>query len=399
MRRHQFFLLFVLWLIALGPVLAKGLSPGIYSALTDIRARMDAGAYSESIRRLEKLERESAGDAYTLAIVRQHLGYAYLGRDDYAAAYQSFRHAVESKTLPSDVSGELYRVLAQLGVQLRKPKQAAEYLQAWLRHQKRLKPADHALAAQVFYAAGKVKTAIGHLEQAVAATARPEKVWLSSLLAMYLETKRYKKASSLLQRLIARDPGQAYYWRQLAQLHMQRNRPGEALAVLALAYGNGLLEAKDLTRFASLHAHAGMPEKAARLLGEWRKAGRLRNTRKLLLTEADLWTMARERKQALDLLRQSQKQKADGRAALKEARILFQDGHWSDAAKAFQRALEGGQLSDSAQARLLLGVAAYRAGDTQLAEASLEQAATDEKTGGQAKQWLLALRQDAEREN
>lgn len=397
-RRFQFLLTLLLWLIVMGPISAEGLSPGIYRALTDIRERMDTGANSESIRRLKKLERESTGDAYTLAIVRQHLGYAHLGRDDYAAAYRSFRDAVESKALPSDVSNELYRVLAQLGVQLGKPKQAAEYLQSWLRHRKHLKPADHALAAQVFYAAGKVKTARGHLEKAVVATARPEKVWLSSLLAMYLETKRYKKASALLQRLIARNPDQAYYWQQLAQVHMQRNRPGKALSVLALAYGKGLLEAKDLTRFAALHAHAGMPEKAARLLREWRKTGRLRSTRKLLLTEADLWSMARERKRSLDLLRLAQKQGGDGRAALKEANILFQNGHWSDAAKAFQRALNGGHLRDSAQARLLLGVAAYRAGDIQLAETSLEQVVADEKTGGQARQWLAALRQDTERE-
>jgi tetratricopeptide (TPR) repeat protein len=397
MRRLRLFLILLLWLIALGPEAAEGLSPGIYHVLTDIRERMDAGAYAESIRRLEKLERESASDAYSLAIVRQHLGYAHLGRDDYAAAYRSFRDAAESKALPSEVSRELHRVLAQLGVQLGKPKQAAKYLQSWLRDQKRLKPADHALAAQVFYAAGKVKTAISHLEQAVAATARPEKVWLNSLLAMYLETKRYKKARSLLQRLIARDPGEAYYWQQLAQLHMQRNKPAEALAVLALAYGNGLLQAKDLTRFASLHAHAGMPEKAARLLGKWRKAGRLRNTLKLLLTEADLWLMARERERALGVLRLARKHGDDGRVALKEARILFQDGHWADAAEAFQQALKAGHLDDAAQVRLLLGVSAFRAGDTRLAEAVLEQAVADKKIGGQAKQWLLALRQDAER--
>ena len=392
-------LLLLLGFLSAVSLSAPGLSPGIYRTLTDIRERMDAGAYRDSIRRLQELERETAGDSYALAVVHQYLGYAHLGRDDYPAAFRSFQQALDLKALPSEVSRNLHRVQAQLCMQLGKPKEAAHHLQSWLSGRKHLESSDHAVAAQVYYADGEVKTAIGHLEQAVAATAKPEEAWLSSLLAMYLEAKRYKKARGLLQRLIARNPAHGLYWRHLARLHIRMGELEQAVAVLTLAYEEGLLEAGELTRFAALYAHVGVPEKAARLMQEWRKMGRLRPTRKLMMTEADLWVMARERKQALGVLRLAQTGGGDGGAALKEARLLFQDCLWAEAAETFQRALQQGGLSDAAEARLLLGIAAYRAGNARLAGSTLEQAAADTKTAGLAKQWQAVLGSDLNRQN
>jgi tetratricopeptide (TPR) repeat protein len=383
-------------LVAAAASAAVGLSPATYRQLTDIRERMDAGAYGESIRRLQKLERDSAtADGYTRAVVRQYLGYAHLGRDDYAAARRAFQGALKLEALPAEVTGQLYRILAQLGLQLDKPKEAARYIGLWLQGRKSLKPEDRLLAAQAYYAAGKVKTAIGHLEKAVSAVAEPQESWLRSLLSMYLDARRYKQARRLLQRLIGRYPDKVLYWRHLAQLHMQLGREEKALAVLALAYEKGLLEAKELVRFAGLHAHAGMPEKAARLLRQWCESGRLRTTRKLLMTEADLWSLARERERALELLRRAHDRSKDGKPAFKEGQILFQDGRWPEAVAAFRRALQKGGLKETAQIQLLLGVAAYRCGELEQAAAALERAAAHGATAAQAQPWLSALRSEA----
>jgi tetratricopeptide (TPR) repeat protein len=372
---------------------AQGLTPNVHRRLIEIREQMDSGAYRASLARLEALARETAGTPYALAVVRQHLGYVHLALEDYRAARSDFLRALEPGVLPEDVERNLHLVLAQVHLRLDMHRQAVQDIETWLPGGRRPTPSQRVLAAQVFHAAGRTRSAIAHLEQAVEASPSPEESWLRSLLAMYLEAERSEEAGRLLHDLVRRFPDRALYWKYLAQIHLQAGREQQAVSMLALAYRKGLLERQEFTRFAGLYARLGVPEKAARLLRQWRESRRLAATPDLLAMEADLWTLARERKQALVTLRQRPGEGRDGRLAFREGSLLFEEGRWIDAADAFRMALRRGGLEHPGQAQLLLGVAALRCGDLRGAESALRRALGHPEVAEHAGQWLSALRE------
>ena len=355
---------------------------------------MEAGRQQEGVSQLQELLEEARNDSYAQAVIRQHLGYAHLGLHQFLNAYQALSLALDSGALPEDVSLELQKLLAQVALQLGRPKIAFAHLEVWLHAQASLAPEEHAVAAQIYYAAARTSQAITHLEQAIASSIQPPEPWERSLLAMYLETKRYAEARRLLHQLILRYPHQVDYWRNLAQLEAMRQRHDRALALLASAYRKGILPAKQLTGFARLHAGVGMPEKAARLLMIWRKSGDLPTTNARLRTELNLWRMARERDQAMHLL-QSLSAAGDGKAAYELGSLMFEEGRWSDAVSVLELPASSGELEKKEQdhANLLLGIAALQAGKPALAGPALRRAMRNPETREHAAPWSAALLQ------
>ncbi len=104
--------------------------------------------------------------------------------------------------------------------------------------------------------------------------------------------------------------------------------------------------------------------------------------------------MAREREPALALLRRLSKNAKDGQADFKQGRILFDQGRWRECTSALRQSLERGGLKQQNQVRLLLGIAAFKAGDSGLAQTSLKQTMQMPDTRDQAAAWLQALAEE-----
>jgi tetratricopeptide (TPR) repeat protein len=383
--------LLLLSLVASGGTPAQGLPPGLYQRLQDIRGTMDNGESGQALPRLQALLEEARGDDYAEAVVRQHLGYGYLQTRRPTEAARELSRALELGTLPVEVEQQLHLLLAQAAMQQNRPSEALPHVRAWLAAIASPTPEQQAMAAQILYAAGRIAEAADWLQRAIAAGQASPGGWIRSLLGMYLELRAYEKARQLLRDSIRRQPGEADYWRYLAAVEHQAGRPSKALEVMALAYRQGLLEADELSQFARLHANQGMPEKAARLLQQWRQSGRLATSAPALRTEADLWLMARERDQALDLLREAGNLGDDGGDDYQRGRILFDAGRWRESERALEQALRRGGLADAHQAQLLAGIAALQSGEEDRAKVWLTGAAGHADTMAQARAWLAVL--------
>jgi tetratricopeptide (TPR) repeat protein len=389
--RKSLLLLLIVILPIIGDGLAAGLGPGLYRQLSDIREQMDAGKHANALPRLRGLFIDVIDDSYAEAVIRQHLAYCYLELDRLPHALLELSVTLELNTLPTEVNRQLRLLAAQTANRLDRPEEALRHLRGWLAAATALTPEQRALAAQIFHSSGKPEQAITHLEKAVAAKHPPPEAWQRSLLGMYLENKHDKKARKLLRGLIRGHPEKAEYWRYLANLELRSGRPDRALEALALAFEQGLLSTGELARFARLHAAAGMPEKAARLLREWRESGRMSVTLNRLRTEAELWLMAREREKALVLYEKAAELGADGFDDYQRGRILFNEGHWPQSLQALQRALKRGGFEEASKARLLAGIAAVQSGDLASAKTLLSEAAREPATKDQASAWLAGL--------
>ena len=82
---------------------------------------------------------------------------------------------------------------------------------------------------------------------------------------------------------------------------------------------------------------------------------------------------------------------SDGTMHYRLGRALYDLERWKAAVEALATALKKKGLKQPEMAQLLLGIAAYRAGDDKLSRLALEQALRDQGTRDQAKWWLSKL--------
>jgi len=164
----------------------------------------------------------------------------------------------------------------------------------WLSTEARAKPQAHVLAAHAYYSIKRYSRAATHLQQALAKSDKPEASWFKFLSQIYLIQRRFVDLKRLLYDAIRVYPGDRVFWQTLANLHLERQQEDKALAVLMLAYRQGVLDEKDLPYVAQLHIHMGAPEKAARLLELWGEEGKLAISYDHLTQQARGWLLARE---------------------------------------------------------------------------------------------------------
>jgi tetratricopeptide (TPR) repeat protein len=185
-------------------------------------------------------------------------------------------------------------------------------------------------------------------------------------------------------------PGDRVFWQTLANLHLERQQEDKALAVLMLAYRQGVLDEKDLPYVAQLHIHMGAPEKAARLLELWGEEGKLAISYDHLTQQARGWLLAREHDNALKTLQRASRLTEQGVTDLLIAKLLFDQGRWSESLNHAQQALKKGGVEDE-EARFLLALVAYHDGQHILAIAALEKLRGDSKLGAKAEAWLRRI--------
>lgn len=369
-----------------GPALSRS----THAELTEVQRLMEADANRQAVHRLEALGKRVQSSPYELAVVRQYLGYALVSLERFREACVAVEEAVRPSVLPPDVQHRLHYLLAQLYVQTEEPVRARRYLEKWLQEETAPKPHAHALAARVYHALGHRKAAMRHLQAAISAAEQPDESWFLLLAYIYIDGQRLSAAEVLLREAISIYPASASAWHYLVNVYLSLGREHKALSTLMLAYREGLLEPSELTRSAQLYAGLGVPEKAARLLAQWRHDGRLGRTGEHTRLEARLWMMARERGKAIALL-QGKELTGDGESLLLLGHLLLEEQRWKEAAQALQDAVRAGDLKELERAQLLLGVAAFRAGNSQLATTALQQVRDDEVLAEKAAFWLRLL--------
>ena len=105
------------------------------------------------------------------------------------------------------------------------------------------------------------------LEAAIATATTINNTWYRVYYQVLFEQRKYAKAEIVIYGLVTRDPNNEDYWRMLTNHYLQIEDSKNALASMAIADLQGLLdEPKDRERLASMYGFLEIPEKAARIL-------------------------------------------------------------------------------------------------------------------------------------
>lgn len=389
----------LLGLVLAGPAGAQDgrylLSESSHRVLSKAHELLGAERYQEAVREVQGLLAQVQDKAYDRAVAQQTLGYAYSGLGDYARAGQAFKAAVDAEALPPEVNHELTYNTAQLLIHSEALAEGLHYLDRWLQAEAKPPAEAYILKATAHFRQGQHKETVASLRKAMELRSPPEESWLQMLLAAYFELNQYKDAASVLEQLVRRHPDNRGYWMQLVGVYQRLEQYHRALATMKLAYEKGMLEQEeDILRLVRTYLFLEIPYKGARLLRSELDRGRVKPSRETLELLANSWLLAQEKDRAVDALKQAAAMDEDGNLSYRVGHLLVDLERWEEARAALGQALDQGGLKEPELANLLLGIAAFRAGDVEGSRQALQRAMAHDRTAGQARYWMERL--DAE---
>lgn len=364
--------LFLIVFSAPGRPAEKAVSEDTYKILKEADDFLRQGQASQALRQLRALQPQTRDKPFDQAVVQQYLAYAHAGANDFRAARQAAKAALDSKQLDADAEHGLHYLAGQAAFQLEAYRDSVSRLEQWLQNEPKADADIHYMAGYAAYQAKLTQSAIRHLEKAVALQKTPPSEWTQLLLSLYIDRKEYAKAEPIVKRLIASSPDKREWWRYLSSLYAQQDRYDRALSTMMLAYYLGEVRQEDVLQLVKLHAQQGYPIKAARMLEAELESKRIPRNYKNLKLLFSCWQLAREHKQASRILTEAAALAPNGEDFMLSGRLAMQRGDWTAAKKEFQKSLRKGGLKREEFARLWLGVAAFKSEDESLARQSLE---------------------------
>lgn len=328
------------------------------------------------------------------ALMWQALAYVHSARDDHELAAEAFERSLEAGGLPPEAVLNITYNLAQLHVILENYERAVELFDAWFAQAARPNAGAHYMFAIAAMQIEQFDKAITHAEQAVAKSKAPRESYLQLLLALYFETKDYPKAVGVLSELSANFP-KKIYWKQLSAVYAELEDNAKALATLEIAYFQGMLDEEgELLNLAQLYLYNDLPIRAAAVMDEALRAGRVDGDAVAWQILADSWLQARERERARAPLERAAELADNGQLYLRLGQLHLGEEDWPAARRSLNRALEKGGLPNPGLAHLLLGIA--HAGELRWddAERAFETASRFPDTERMASAWIANLERE-----
>lgn len=264
------------------------------------------------------------------------------------------------------------------------------------------KPPDYNLLyeASVFLlGAGQAAQALPWLEE-LCARPQPKKAWLTAQLRAYLDLKRNKQAAKVLERLLARWPGDASLWRLGASLATMDKDYAGAAAALAVAYRLEPPKEAGWRQLADLYRAAGAPLAAIPYyLKAWK--GEPKEIKQLDRL-AELYMQGHDLEQAAAWSLKAAQTQPTTRRWARTGRIYLEQKAYSQAHDAYRNAAKledkrQGQKDQGGRYWLLAGYAAWQNEQLSLAEAAfsnaLHSAVKNSSTAKEAVRGLKAVRE------
>ncbi|WP_039985320.1 tetratricopeptide repeat protein [Vibrio owensii] len=280
----------------------------------------------EAISTLEGLD---LSRGYDQAFVARMLGIFYWQNEQVKPAIKQLEIAVNSGLLEDEQAWQTRKMLADM---LLNEQQFSKALPHYYNLSKSVPESQKAY--EIWLRIAQSHYQLSQWNKVLSAMARYEKYGqpdemapLSIKLSAELELKKWQPAIGTIKRLIAIEPERVEWWRQLVALYLRVDDDKRALDALALAKLKGVeLNQDDLKLLAQLYGKRGIPERAAKVLGELNEVN---SDSKLKAQQATYWQIAKEWDKSIASWRVAAK--LDRQYYWNLSQLLVQEGHYKDA--------------------------------------------------------------------
>lgn len=278
---------------------------------------------------ISTLEGFDLSRGYDQAFVARMLGIFYWQNEQVKPAIKQLEIAVNSGLLEDEQAWQTRKMLADM---LLNEQQFSKALPHYYDLSKSVPESQK--AHEIWLRIAQSHYQLSQWNKVLSAMARYEKYGqpdemapLSIKLSAELELKKWQPAIGTIKRLIAIEPERVEWWRQLVALYLRVDDDKRALDALALAKLKGVeLNQDDLKLLAQLYGKRGIPERAAKVLGELNEVN---SDSKLKAQQATYWQMAKEWDKSIASWRVAAK--LDRQYYWNLSQLLVQEGHYKDA--------------------------------------------------------------------
>jgi tetratricopeptide (TPR) repeat protein len=361
--------------------------------LVEAREHLMAERYDEAEKALGKLRLRSLNPLERAQTFRIHAFIAY-GRSDFDRAREFLKKTIAQEVLSPDDEADVRFMIAQLFLQQERWAEAAEALEHWFTMVESPNSGAYYLLALTYYQLEDLDKAVVPAQKALDLSDEPQEGWLQLLLALRLTLKEYPAAVPLLEELIQRYPKKVY-WMQLSTLHGALGNYEEALVPLQLAYTQDLLtKEEELRRLAELLLFLDLPYRAARVMERGLEKKQIKADAKDYELLSNSWIAAREYERAVEPLERAARLSRGGDLYVRLAQVHIQREKWSEAAAALRQALDKGELANTGDAQLLMGIAYYSQKRPEQALSWFSRARQHEETREEAQTWLSYIERE-----
>jgi tetratricopeptide (TPR) repeat protein len=367
---------------------APVIDPTTGKKLSEAIDALNASKYDEANAILSKLNIDKLSP-YERSRVEQIWASIAQSKNDYPGALKHMRAAIDSGGLNEVEAAQAQYQIAQMYIAQEQWKEGLEELKKWFATATNPNSSAYYLMAVAYYQLKDFKNAIPAAEKAIELSEKPQESWLQLLLALRLQNEQYGEAVPILKRLVALVPDKKGYWLQLSAVNSELEKYDDAAVAMQLAYEMGLLtEDSEIRRLSELLLFVGIPYRAGTFLEKGIEEKKVKADQKAYETLANCWIAARDYEKAIEPLGRAAQLHTSGDLYVRLAEVQVQRENYGAAAEALQRALDKGQLKDTGNAKLLMGIALYS--DKKVAEARtwFERAREHPQERKQADAWL-----------
>lgn len=357
--------------------------------LAKAQQELAARNYDEAERIIDKIY-PARSNPYELALAARVRAYIAYGRGDSEAAVRDLRETLGGNALPRSDRADVLFQMAQIQASQDRWQDVVDTMKAWFGTADQ--PGSHAyfLLGLAYYELKDLDSALGPARKAVELADSPQQSWLQLVLTIHLAKQDYAAATPVLLDLLSRYPDAGKnYWLQLSTLYgIQKDVP-RALAVVELAYRQGLLnDDHDLRRLAELSLSQGLPLRAATLVEAAIDQHEIQPDAKAYELVANSWILARESARARPSLERAAELSPTGDLYVRLGQVSMLGEDWDAALQALQKAKAKGGLQDPSHVELLLGIAEFSAHHVAEARTHFARAKESEKSRAAATSWL-----------
>lgn len=377
------------------------MSEKVYKKLTAAQELIEAKEYEKGLAALRGLEREPKLTHYEKAQLHNYFAYTYFTLERYRDAIGSYEKVLAQPDLPEALATNSLYTLAQLYFIIENYRKAVDAIKKWFAATE--KPTENAymLLGQGYYQLEQYRESLVPLKKAYGMVTgrgdKPKENLLLLLRVNYFNLNDYENMLGVLKELVELYPKDEY-WLTMAGAYSELKRLDKQMSILEMLYERGrLTKGNQQLNLANLYMLHEAPHKAAVLLDEGMKAGRIEENIRNLRLLSQAWLQSQENEKSIPPLKQAARLSKDGDLDMRLAQAYLNLYQYDNAIASLRNAFKKGGLKRNDQANIMLGLALF---EVQKFDASLEAFRTareDKRSRKAADTWLAYVNNEKKR--
>ena len=281
----------------------------------------------------------------------QMLGHAYYGKDDVENARKTFARGHEAFPESADILLNLAVLTYELGD---REKETARLFEKLYRLTGQTDPKYLYQAASLYFYSRELREAKRVLDQLLSSKHKAELKWYDDMIAICVELNQMGEAEKWAKETLAREPGQARYWRLLAQMRLDREEYKAAASALEIAHRLEGAKKGDWLELSELYLYLNAPLMAIRCM-EFAYPAKMPEKRKAKIAATYARTLRFE--EAMKYLDEALREKPSADLLFEKGRVLYDAMRYEEAIVALEQCSK--MDPQYGQAYILAGFAAW----------------------------------------